>query len=158
MRASLCVMLITVAGVAAAATNYREVERAVSNDALLASAGVEPSQAEMRMQCSAAVLDNDDPPNFFDCVYVQTTHALNLFSLEDGHLVSELQLALTNIDGVALQHMGRYSQVQIFSGERVAALYIHANRWIDPQRTEAVYRWLREHGVPEKSPRKWIGP
>jgi hypothetical protein len=157
MRVFTC-MLLLAASLANAATNYREIERAVADDALLASAGVEPTQAQMRLQCTAAILDNDDPPDFFDCVYVQTGHALNLFSLEDGHLMSELQLALTNIDGVALQHMGRYSQVQIFSGDRVAALYIHANRWIDPQRTETVYRWLREHGVPEKAPRKWIGP
>ncbi len=54
--------------------------------------------------------------------------------------MSELQLKLHNMDGVALQHMGRYSQVQIFSGDRVTALYIHGKSWIDPAQTEAVYR------------------
>ena len=79
----------------------------------------------MRKPCSAAVIETDDPPEFFDCVYVQTSRDLNLFSLEDGHLMSELQLTLANMDGVALQRMGRYVQVQIFSGNRVTALFIH---------------------------------
>ena len=86
----------------------------------------------MRKHCSAAVIETDDPPEFFDCVYVQTSRDLNLFSLEDGYLMSELQLTLRNMDGVALQRMGRYSQVQIFSGNRVTALYIHDESWIDP--------------------------
>ena len=71
--------------------------------------------------------------------------------------MSELQLKLDNMDGVALQHRGRWSQVQIFSGDRVAALYIHGDDWIDPEQTEAVYRWLVDHGVPQRAPRKWIG-
>jgi hypothetical protein len=79
---------------------------------------------------------------------VQTDKDLNLFSLEDGYLMSELQLKLHNMDGVALQHMGRYSQVQIFSHDRVTALYIHDKSWIDPAQTENVYRWLTDHGVP----------
>jgi type IV secretory pathway TrbD component len=62
------------------------------------------------------------------------------------------------MDGVALQHMGRYSQVQIFSGSRVAALYIHGKQWIDPAQTEGVYQWLVAHGVSAREPRKWIGP
>ena len=94
--------------------------------------GVTPADAQLRKQCSAAVIETDDPPEFFDCVYVQTEKDLNLFSLEDGYLMSELQLKLHNMDGVALQHMGRYSQVQIFSGDRVTALYIHGKSWIDP--------------------------
>ena len=93
-------------------------------------------------------METDDPPEFFDCVYVQTEKDLNLFSLEDGYLMSELQLKLHNMDGVALQHMGKYSQVQIFSHGRVTALYIHGKAWIDPVQTEAVYRWLTDHGVP----------
>ena len=157
MRAILLFSAVLLAGVAAA-SNYRDVRKAVEDDALLQSAGVTPSEARLREQCSAAVVETDDPPEFFDCVYVQTEKDLNLFSLEDGYLISELQLTLTNMDGVALQHMGKYSQVQIFSGSRVAALYIHGERWIDPGRTEAVYRWLAEHGVRERQPRKWIGP
>ena len=157
MRAVVCLVLISVCGLATA-SNYRDVQRAVHDDAMLASAGVEPAKAELRKPCSAAVIDTDDPPNFFDCVYVQTSRDLNLFSLEDGFLMSELQLTLSNMDGVALQRMGRYVQVQIFSGERVAALYIHDKAWIDPAQTEAVYHWLVGHGVSERQPRKWIGP
>jgi hypothetical protein len=157
MRTIVCLLLFTTCGIAAA-SNYRDVQRAVQDDAMLISAGVEPSKAEMRKPCSAAVIQTDDPPNFFDCVYVQTGHALNLFSLEDGFLMSELQLTLANMDGVALQRMGRYAQVQIFSGDRVAALYIHDKAWIDPGQTEAVYRWLVDHGVQVRQPRQWIGP
>jgi hypothetical protein len=157
MRTLLVFLLSLVAGVAAA-SNYRDVQKAVTDDALLQSAGVTPADAKLREQCSAAVVETDDPPVFFDCVYVQTERDLNLFSLEDGYLMSELQLTLKNMDGVALQHMGKYSQVQIFSGDRVAAFYIHGTRWIDPARTQAVYEWLTNHGVRERQPRKWIGP
>jgi len=157
MRLTLVSVLCLLTGVCAA-SNYRDVQRAVADDQLLQSAGVTPAEAQLRKQCSAAVVETDDPPEFFDCVYVQTAKDLNLFSLEDGYLMSELQLKLHNMDGVALQHMGRYSQVQIFSGNRVAALYIHGAKWIDPEQTESVYRWLTDHGVPARQPRKWIGP
>jgi hypothetical protein len=157
MRTLIVVFFSLVAGVAAA-SNYREVQKAVSDDIMLMTAGVTPADAKLREQCSATVVDTDDTPNFFDCVYVQTEKDLNLFSLEDGYLMSELQLTLHNMDGVALQHMGKYSQVQIFSGNRVAAFYIHGTRWIDPARTQAVYEWLTNHGVRERQPRKWIGP
>ncbi len=157
MRALVCFVFMTACGIAAA-SNSRELQRAAADDALLASAGVEPAKAELRMPCSAALIETDDPPEFFDCVYVQTGRDLNLFSLEQGHLMSELQLTLANMDGVALQRMGRYVQVQIFSGKRVTALFIHDDRWIDPRQTEAVYRWLLEHGVQERPPRRWIGP
>jgi hypothetical protein len=157
MRIPTVIVLSLFAGVAAA-SNYRDVQKAVSDDTMLQSAGVTPADAKLREQCSAAVVETDDPPEFFDCVYVQTEKDLNLFSLEDGYLMSELQLTLTNMDGVALQHMGKYSQVQIFSGNRVAAFYIHGTRWIDPARTQAVYEWLKGHGVQAREPRKWIGP
>ncbi|HEV7609787.1 MAG TPA: hypothetical protein VGO61_20800 [Steroidobacteraceae bacterium] len=157
MRALFFSVLWLTAGVCAA-SNYRDVQRAVDDDQMLQSAGVTPADAQLRKQCSAAVVETDDPPEFFDCVYVQTAKDLNLFSLEDGYLMSELQLTLNNMDGVALQHMGRYSQVQIFSGDRVTALYIHGKRWIDPGQTEGVYQWLVGHGVHAREPRKWIGP
>ena len=157
MRLLVLVTLMSFAAFAGA-SNYRDVERAVNDDAKLATAGVEPSKAEMRKQCTAAVLEGDDPPNFFDCVYVQTDHDLNLFSLEDGYLMSELQLTLASMDGVALQRMGRYSQIQLFSGTRVTAMYIHGKGWIDPKQTEAVYQWLLGHGVREHTPHAWIGP
>ena len=157
MRTAIVVTLCLTSSLAAA-TNYREVQRAVTDDRMLETAGVTPADAQMRKHCSAAVIETDDPPDFFDCVYVQTAKDLNLFSLEDGYLMSELQLKLNNMDGVALQHMGRYSQVQIFSGDRVTALYIHGKSWIDPAQTEGVYRWLTDHGVPVRQPRSWIGP
>jgi len=157
MRAAVISILCLVSGLAAA-TNYRDVQRAVGDDAMLQTAGVSPADAQLRQQCSAAIIETDDPPEFFDCVYVQTDKDLNLFSLEEGYLMSELQLKLHNMDGVALQHMGRYSQVQIFSGDRVTALYIHGKSWIDPAATEGVYQWLTQHGVPARQPRKWIGP
>jgi hypothetical protein len=152
--------LLMVAGLVglAGASNYKDVTRAVADDTLLASAGVEPAEARVRAQCTAAVLETDDPPEFFDCVYVQTDKDLNLFSLEDGYLMSELQLKIGMIDGVALQHMGRYSQVQLFDGNRVAAVYLHGKGWIDTAQTEALYQSLRARGVPEKSPHRWIGP
>ncbi len=157
MRTAILVIASLVSGVCAA-SNYRDVQRAVADDQMLQSAGVTPADAKLRAQCSAAVVETDDPPEFFDCVYVQTDKDLNLFSLEDGYLMSELQLKLHNMDGVALQHMGRYSQVQIFSGDRVTALYIHGKSWIDPAATENVFHWLTAHGVPPREPRKWIGP
>ena len=157
MRAAIVCLLCLTAGVSGA-TNYRDVQRAVTDDRMLETAGVTPADAQIREQCSAAVIETDDPPNFFDCVYVQTDKDLNLFSLEGGFLMSELQLKLHNMDGVALQHMGRYSQVQIFSRDRVTALYIHGKSWIDPAATENVYQWLTAHGVPARQPRKWIGP
>jgi len=157
MRLALVTTLCLLTGVCSA-SNYRDVARAVKDDQLLQSAGVAPADAQVRAQCSAAVVETDDPPEFFDCVYVQTDKDLNLFSLEDGYLMSELQLKLHNMDGVALQHMGRYSQVQIFSHDRVTALYIHGKSWIDPAQTEGVYRWLTDHGVPARQPRSWIGP
>jgi hypothetical protein len=157
MRVLLLSVLCLTAGIAGA-TNYRDIQRAVGDDRMLETAGVTPADAQMRKQCSAAVVETDDPPEFFDCVYVQTDKDLNLFSLEDGYLMSELQLKLHNMDGVALQHMGRYSQVQIFSHDQVTALYIHGKSWIDAAQTENVYRWLTDHGVPAREPRSWIGP
>ena len=135
-----------------------EIARAVTDDQLLQSTGLDPSQAEMRKPYSAAVVETDDPPEFFDCVYVQTAKDLNLFSLEDGHLMQEVQLKLHNMDGVALQHMDRWAQLQIFSGDRVTALYIHRKGWIDSDETRRVYEWLLERGVRAREPRRWIGP
>jgi hypothetical protein len=150
-------LLLTASSLSLGASN-REMLAAASDDTLLANAGVEPGSAELRLPCSAAVVETDDPPEFFNCVYVQTDRALNLFSLEGGFLLSELQITLDNIDGVALQHMGRYSQVQIFSGKRVAALYIHNDSWIDPAKTEQTYQWLLNHGVRTHEAVRWIGP
>ncbi|HET8712207.1 MAG TPA: hypothetical protein VFM23_00825 [Gemmatimonadales bacterium] len=157
MRFLPCLLLVPFSTLAMAA-NFRAVEQAARDDQMLIMAGVEPEHAELRAPCAATIIESGERPNFFNCVYVQTPHDLNLFSLEDGYLMSELQLALSNMDGVALQHMGRYSQVQIFSGHRVAVLYIQKDSWIDKQQTEAIYQWLIDHGVEARQPRKWVGP
>jgi hypothetical protein len=149
---------MVLAASAAMAASSRDVVRAVGDDALLENAGIEPAAAQIRRPCSAAVVDTDDRPEFFNCVYVQTAKDMNLFSLEDGYLISELQLKLGNMEGVALQRMGKYSQVQIFDRHRVAVLYIRDKSWIDTNETETVYQWLLEHGVRERAPIKWIGP
>lgn len=158
MRVLIIFIVAVLASAAATGSNYRDVQRAVLDDQMLQVAGVSPEDVAVRKQCKAAVVDTDDPPSFFDCVYVQTQRDLNLFSLEDGFLMSELQLTMGNIDGVALQRMGKYSQVQIFSRNRVAALFIHDKSWIDVEQTEAVYQWLLEHGARSRDPVKWIGP
>jgi hypothetical protein len=137
MRTTIVAVLCLTSSLAAA-TNYRDMQRAVDDDRMLETAGVTPADAQLREQCSAAVIETDDPPEFFDCVYVQTEKDLNLFSLEDGFLMSELQLKLHNMDGVALQHMGRYSQVQIFSGDQVDRA-LHPRQVVDrPAATERV--------------------
>jgi hypothetical protein len=59
----------------------------------------------------------------FGCVYVQSKNELNLFSLDGDYLISELQLALRNIDGVALQETPVMSQLQLFSGTRRIAIH-----------------------------------
>jgi hypothetical protein len=157
MRKSLIFMSALLFGGSAMAASFRDMARAVNDDQLLITAGMEPAKALVRRQCSAAVIETDDPPESFDCVYVQTEKDVNLFSLEDGYLMSELQVKLNVMDGVALQRTGRWSQVQIFTGRRVAAFYIFGDQWIDAEQTEAVYRWLVSRGVPERAPRKWIG-
>ncbi len=158
MRVLVIFIVALFAAAVAHGSNYRDVQKAVQNDQMLQVAGITPADVAVRRQCSAAIVETDDPPDFFDCVYVQTDRDLNLFSLEDGFLMSELQLTMGNIDGVALQHMGKYSQVQIFSRNRVAVLFIHANSWIDVEQTKSVYQWLLEHGARSRDPVKWIGP
>jgi hypothetical protein len=160
MRKSLIFMsALLLAGTAGTATaaSFREVARAVNDDQMLIAAGMEPEAAVLRRQCSAAVIETDDPPESFDCVYVQTEKGVNLFSLEDGYLMAELQVKVDVMDGVALKRSGRWAQVQVFSGDRIAAFYIFGDDWIDTEQTEAVYRWLVASGVPERTPRKWIG-
>ena len=127
-RFALCLAAAAVVGGHAVASDMRDIQQAVSDDAMLSSAGVDPAKAELRKPCQATVVDTDDPAELFDCVYVQTSRDLNLFSLEDGYLMSELQLTLANMDGVALQYMGRYSQVQVFSGKRVCVIPTRSSR------------------------------
>jgi hypothetical protein len=142
----------------ATAASQRALEKAANDDQMLAAAGVEPERAEVRTTCSAAVVDTDEHPNFFNCVYVQTPQSLNILTLEGGYLMSEQQLTLANMDGVALQNSGKYTQLQIFSGHKVTALYIYDDSWIDKEKTEAVYQWLVNNGVERRQPREWLGP
>ena len=157
MRTLLIIALLGVSTLATAASQ-RALQKAASDDQMLAAAGVEPERAEVRTTCSAAVVETDERPNFFNCVYVQTPQSLNILSLEGGYLMSEQQLTLANMDGVALQNSGKYTQLQIFSGHQVTALYIYNDSWIDKQRTEAVYDWLVNNGVHPRKPRAWLGP
>jgi hypothetical protein len=157
MRTLAFALLLGISALATAASQ-RALVKAAHDDQLLAAAGVEPEHAEIRTTCSAAVVDTDEGPNFFNCVYVQTPHAVNILTLEDGYLMSEQQLTLANMDGVALQNIGKYTQLQIFSGHKVTALYIYGNEWIDKQQTEAVYAWLVNQGVRPREPRAWLGP
>jgi hypothetical protein len=157
MRTLAIALLLGISTLAAAASQ-RALEKAVNDDQLLAAAGVEPERAQVRTTCSAAVVDTDERPNFFNCVYVQTPHAVNILTLEGGYLMSEQQLTLANMDGVALQNIGKYTQLQIFSGHKVTALYIYNDSWIDKERTEAAYTWMVNHGVRPREPRAWLGP
>jgi len=157
MRTLIVALLLGVSTLATAASQ-RALEKAVNDDQLLAAAGVEPERAEVRTTCSAAVVDADERPNFFNCVYVQTPHAVNILTLEGGYLMSEQQLTLASMDGVALQSSGKYTQLQIFSGHKVTALYIYNDSWIDKQQTEAVYKSLVDRGVRVRQPRAWLGP
>jgi hypothetical protein len=156
MRTFVIALLFGVSTLASAASQ-RALEKAANDDQLLAAAGVEPERAEVRTTCSAAVVDTDERPNFFNCVYVQTPHALNILTLEGGYLMSQQQLTLANMDGVALQNSGKYTQLQIFSGHKVTALYIYNDSWIDKQKTEAVYSWLVNQGVRPRQPQAWLG-
>lgn len=156
MRTAIFLVLLAVTA-AASASSFYEVSKAVNDDQKLIFAGVSPEDVLVRKQCGAAILETDDAPNSFDCVYVQTAKDLALFSLEDGYLMAEMQTKLDVIDGVALQRTARWAQVQVFNGDKIAAFYIYGDNWIDTEQTEAVYQWLIEHGVPQRNPRKWIG-
>lgn len=156
MRTAIFLVLLAVTA-AASASSFYEVSKAVNDDQKLIFAGVSPEDVLVRKQCGAAILETDDAPNSFDCVYVQTAKDLALFSLEGGYLMAEMQTKLDVIDGVALQRTARWAQVQVFNGDKIAAFYIYGDNWIDTEQTEAVYQWLIEHGVPQRNPRKWIG-
>jgi hypothetical protein len=157
MRTLLIAALLGISTLATAASQ-RALQKAAGDDQMLAAAGVEPERAEVRTTCSAAVVETDERPNFFNCVYVQTPQSLNILSLEGGYLLSQQQLTLASMDGVALQNTGKYTQLQIFSGHKVTALYIYNDTWIDKERTEAVYNWLVNNGVQPRQPRAWLGP
>src|SRR5262245_44673869 len=110
MRTAVLLVSSLIAATASASSFY-EVSKAVNDDEKLIFAGVSPEDVLVRKQCGAAILDSDDAPNNFDCVYVQTAKDLSLFSLEDGYLMAEMQTKLNVIDGVALQRTSRWAQV-----------------------------------------------
>jgi 1,4-dihydroxy-2-naphthoate octaprenyltransferase len=62
MRSLLLSVLCLAAGVCAA-SNYRDVQRAVDDDQMLQSAGVTPADAKLRQQCSAAVIETTIRPS-----------------------------------------------------------------------------------------------
>jgi len=153
---ALLVPCLLITGVASAAS-FRATAAAVNDDQKLIHAGLEPEKATLRRPCSAAVVETDDPVESFNCVYVQTEKDVNLLTLEGGYLIPELQMKVNVMDGVALQRMGRFVQVQMFSGRKTAAFYIYGDTWLDAEQTEAVYHWLISQGVPQRAPRAWIG-
>ncbi len=156
MRTFIFIASLALSAVASASSFY-EVTKAMNDDEKLIFAGVQPEDVMVRKQCGAAILETDDAPNSFDCVYVQTAKDISLLSLEGDYLMSEMQAKLNVIDGVALQRTGRWAQVQVFNGDKIAAFYIYGDNWIDTEQTEAVYKWLVDSGVPQRNPRKWIG-
>ena len=157
MRTVVLLLSTLLTGGLAQASSFNEVSKAVNDDEKLIFAGLEPEDAMVRKQCGAAILETDDPPQVFDCVYVQTEDDINLLSLEDGYLMTEMRAKLNVVDGVALQRTGRWAQVQVFQGDKISAFYIYGDNWIDTEQTEAVYHWLIKRGVPQRAPRKWIG-
>ena len=157
MRLNLLLLVFTLA--LGAQASAADVRKAADDDQLLENAGVVLRDAQFRVPCRAAVVDTEDPPEFFNCVYVQNLNELNLFSLEDGYLMSELQLRLSNILNVALQQEGSYRQLQIFYGKgRVVAVEVLGARKLhdSPAKTQAIYEWLAGHGIATRSPLPWI--
>jgi hypothetical protein len=160
VRAPLAILLLLAAAVCAGATPGA-LMRAAQNDELLLMAGVDLEAVEFRISCTALIIviepENRDPPTPFGCVYVQSRSELNLFSLEGDYLISELQLKLRAIDGVALQETPVMSQLQLFSGNRRIAIHAQGKVWLDRKKTQAAYRWLVDHSVPARQPVPWIG-
>jgi len=115
-RFALCLAAAAVVGGHAVASDMRDIQQAVSDDAMLSSAGVDPAKAELRKPCQATVVDTDDPAELFDCVYVQTSRDLNLFSLEDG-------LRLIAMRGALMERAARGGAMSAFFAprDRIAA-------------------------------------
>ena len=161
MRAPLALALLLTAAVCAGATPGA-LMRAAQNDELLVMVGVDLEVVEFRQSCIVLIMvieaENRDPFAPFGCVYVQSKNELNLFSLDGDYLVSELQLKLRNIDGVAQQETPVMSQLQIFTGNRRIAIHAQGKVWLDRKKTQAAYKWLIDHSVPARAPVPWIGP
>ena len=145
MRSIFVLGLLCFSAVCAAAS-LSQIKRIADDDELLQNAGVAVTDVQFRLPCNAAVVETSDPPEFDNYLFVQSSSELNLFSLEDGYLMPEVQLKLRAIEGVALTAAGANWQLQIFSSRRVIALFMSRGK------VQAVYAWLAEHDVPVREP------
>jgi len=150
MRALMLSALLTYSAVCAGAS-FSQIKRIANDDALLHNAGVSLSDVQFRLPCRGAIVETSDPPEFDNYLYVQSSNELNLFSLEDGNLMAEVQLKLAAIEGVAFTGAGARFQLQIFSNRRVIALFMEGHR------VQAAFGWLTDHGVPAREPLPPIG-
>jgi len=145
MRFLFVLGLLCISAVCAAAS-FSQIKRIADDDALLENAGVSLREVQFRLPCLGAIIETSDPPEFSNYLFVQSSNELNLFSLEDGYLLSEVQLKLTAIEGVAFTGAGAHFQLQIFSHRRVIALFMERDK------VQAVYAWLTDHGAPAREP------
>ncbi len=145
MRALLMTLVLCWSAVCSAAS-FSDIKRVAHNDELLQNAGVSLTDVQFRLPCRGAIVETSDPPEFSNYLFVQSSKELNLFSLEGGYLMPEVQLKLRSIDGVALTGHGASFQLQIFSHRRVIALGMERGK------VQAVYVWLAEQGVQVREP------
>jgi hypothetical protein len=158
MRAFLLATLILLTSVCSAAT-IASLRRAANDDELIERAGVALHDVQFRLPCWAAIIDSDDPPEFFDCVYVQSENELNVLAYEGGYLVSELQLKMRSIDGIALLPEASLPQLQIFSHRRITVIHFFGKGFFrSPKNTQVVYDWLKGHGVAGHAPARAFEP
>jgi hypothetical protein len=143
MRALVVSVLLCCSAICAGAS-FNQIKRIAHDDELLQNAGVSITDVQFRLPCFAAIVETSDPPEFSNYLFVQSNSELNLFSLEDGYLMAELQLKLRAIEGVALAKSTYKYQLQIFSPRRVIAIFMERDR------AEAVHEWLIAHDVPAR--------
>jgi hypothetical protein len=122
--------------------SFSQIKRIAHDDELLRNAGVSLTDVQFRLPCNAAIIETSDPPEFDNYLYVQSKTELNLFSLEDGYLMPELQLKLRAIESISLIEHGAGYQMQMFSHNRVIALSFQRGE------ISAVFLWLTQQGVP----------
>ena len=141
MRVLLVSVLLCFSAVSSGAS-FSQIKRIADDDELLQNAGVPLREVQFRLPCNAAIIETSDPPEFANYLFVQSLNELNLFSVEDGYLMPELQLKLRAIESIALTGKGAGYQLQIFSHHRVTAVSMQRGK------IGAVFLWLAEHGVP----------
>lgn len=145
MRALFLSVLLFVSSICAGAS-FSQIKRIVDDDELLQNAGVSLTDVQFRLPCNAAIVETSDSPEFDNYLYVQSKNELNLFSLEDGYLMPELQLKLRAIDSISITGQGAGYQIQIFGPKRVVALSFQRGK------AGPVFQWLTEQGVPVRKP------